>query len=80
MWVVLPKISFDPVSFGSQLEVVQGPLTGADEWQCDALSGTLGTTDEFKCHHRYDGGVEGKVYLQCDLAASGQGHERFRLS
>lgn len=40
---------------------------GADDWQCDALSGTMGTVDEFKCTHRYDGGVEGKVYLQCQI-------------
>ncbi len=24
---------------------IQGPVTGADEWSCDSLSGTMGTTD-----------------------------------
>lgn len=46
---------------------LQGPTGGQDEWQCDNLGGELGTTDEFKCTHRYDAGVDGKVYLQCQV-------------
>jgi len=53
---------------------LQGPVTGADEWSCDSLSGTLGTTDEFKCTHRYDGGVDGKVYQQCEVHKEREKH------
>ena len=31
--------------------------------------------DEFKCTHRYDGGVEGKVYLQCHWAVENSGKD-----